>query len=347
MRAMAKDPEDRFQSAERWKQRSTMRHPRTNRPASWRRWPHRPDDGQYVLLAVVGERRRRRRAAAADGSNPAWPLILVAALLIILGLGAIAILAERRTTTKTRQPRLLQSPSRLRPAGRLQPTTVAPTVAPTSTPTPEPATPTATPSLHRRRRLLRHRRRSRPRQRRPPTPTSEPPTPTPGNSTPQAGVMLPVDEFAALHPQVDEIGRLSGADFDGAELANQSPVQNAPQGRGILLQSARRAFSVGTASFKMNPNSAVPRWSCLSSPAMTTTATRRHRCRSRSTERSIWRATALSPTPIGARMASAERSIRAERRVTISSPSGICQRRVAIAQPPWSSSSNLSSSTIR
>ncbi|MGA7670343.1 MAG: protein kinase [Nitrolancea sp.] len=253
MRSMAKEPEDRFQSADEME--AALGHA----PSA--------DESTRIMAAVAPPARRRpvraagggggapprRRAAAADGSNPAWPLILVAALLIILGLGAIAILAERdnnKNSSTPTAPVTVATPT----SGTTPTATVAPTVAPTSTPTPEPATPTATPEPS-----------PTPSPTPtptpepatptpvPPTPTSEPPTPTPGNSTPQAGQPLPIAQLTDFIRNMQTV-RLSGTDFDGAYTA---PIQGEPEGAAAFF-SQKTKFSSGTAGFGYNPNSAVP-----------------------------------------------------------------------------------------
>ena len=254
MRSMAKDPEDRFQSAEEME-------------AALNRVPS-ADESTRIMAAVAPPTTRRpvraagggggapprRRASAPDGSNPAWPLILVAALLIILGLGAIAILAMRDNNNNSSTP---TAPAVVQSAtSATTPTaTVAPTPSPTKeqptptsvppTPTPEPATPTPVPPT------------PTPEPPTPtpvpPTPTPEPPTPTPGNSTPQAGQPLPIAQLTDFIRNMKTV-KLKGSDFDGAYT---TPIQGEPEGTAAFF-SQQTNFSTGSAKFGYNPNSAVP-----------------------------------------------------------------------------------------
>ncbi len=246
LRSLAKNPEDRFQSSQE------MEAALDHAPSA--------DEATRIMAAIAPGVVRRparagggggvppRRRPVAESSGPAWPLILIAALLIILGLGAIAILATRNDNSTSPTP----SPTLPAAAGTstAQPTpTVAPTptpepptptpVPPTPTPvppTPTPVPPTPTPV--------------------PPTPTPVPPTPTPEIASPPAGQMLPIDQYAALLKTMKGID-LSGADFEGAlSSSNQSPIQNTPQGTAVFF-SQQTSFSTGTAAFGVSSNGPV------------------------------------------------------------------------------------------
>ncbi len=260
MRAMAKNPEDRFQSAEEME-------------AALDRAPS-ADESTRIMAAVAPRVNRRpdpagggvggtvppRRGSIFEGSNPGWPLILLAALLIILGLSAIAILALRSDGSNSPTPTanstlptgagtqtpVTSTPTPVPPTPTPvppTPTSVPPTptpVPPTPTPvppTPTPVPPTPTPV--------------------PPTPTPVPPTPTPSDSTPQAGVPLPIDQLAQFIKKMKTV-KLKGTDFDGAlSLNNSAPIQNAPAGTAAFF-SQQTPFSTGSAQFAMNSIGAVP-----------------------------------------------------------------------------------------
>ncbi len=259
MRALAKNPEDRFQSAEEME-------------AALDRAPSADESTRIMAAVLPGASGRPVRAAGgaggvvpprrgtmSDGSNPAWPLILVAALLLILGLGAIAILLSQgggsNTPTPTpisTIPAVVSSPTQ----AAATPTPVPPTPTPVPpTPTPVPATPTPVPPTP---------------TPVPPTPTPVPPTPTPvpptptpkatptsSSGTPQAGVPLPIDQFGDILGGMQTV-TLKGTDFAGAlGLSNSVPIQGAPEGTAAFF-SQQTAFSTGSARFAINSVDAVP-----------------------------------------------------------------------------------------
>ena len=255
MRSMAKDPEDRFQSAEAM-EAALDRAPSTDESTRIMAAVVPPTTRRPVRAAGGGGAPPRRRAAAADGSNPAWPLILVAALLIILGLGAIAILAERdnntnsstptapvtaatptsgTTPTATVAPTVPSTPTPVPPTPTPVPPTPTP-VPPTPTPvppTPTPVPPTPTPV--------------------PPTPTPVPPTPTPDTGTPTGGQPLPIAQLTDLIRNL-KTDQLQGTSFDGAYT---KPIAGEPKGAAAFF-SQQTSFSSGTANFAYNPSSANP-----------------------------------------------------------------------------------------
>ncbi|HVB64580.1 MAG TPA: protein kinase [Nitrolancea sp.] len=261
LRAMAKDPEDRFQSAQEME-------------AAFDRAPS--SDEATQIIAAISPREIPRAAAAggggavpprrriiADNSNPAWPWILGAALLLILGLGSIAILAYRGggngTPTPTVLPTQIAAVATPSPQPTATPTvrpTATPTVKPTATPTPSPTPtptpqPTATPTPS-------------PTPTPTPSPTPEPtatptpkPTPTSAAGTPQAGVLLPISEFSTLIAGM-KADNLDGTDFAGAYNAGvQSEIQGAPAGTAAFFSQAT-PYSAGTAPVEITSTAAIP-----------------------------------------------------------------------------------------
>ncbi len=254
LRALAKNPEDRFQSSQE------MEAALDHAPSA--------DEATRIMAAVAPGVVRRparaggggvpppRRRPIAEGSGPSWPLILIAAVLIILGLGAIAILAMRNdnstsptptpnstlpaaagTSTAQPTPTIEPTPSPTATAAATATPVPTPKPTPTATPTPKP-TPTETPTPV------------------PATPTPVPLTPTPEIATPPAGKMLPIDQFAALLKTMKGV-TLGGGDFDGAlSNSSQSPIQNTPQGTAIFF-SQQTAFSTGTAAFNVKSNGPI------------------------------------------------------------------------------------------
>jgi serine/threonine-protein kinase len=260
LRAMAKDPEDRFQSAQEMEAA----------------FDHAPSSDEATrIMAAISPREIPRAAAAAgsggaapprrriidDNSNPAWPWILGAALLLILGLGSIALLAwggiGNNSPTPTAHPTqvvVAATPTAQPTATPTPQPTATPTIAPTATPTPSPTPtpqPTATPTPS-------------------PTPTPQPtatptpsptptpqPTPTPANGTPQAGALLPISEFNSEIKDM-KATNLDGTDFAGAYNAGvQSEIQGAPAGTAAFFSQAT-PYSAGTAPVEITNTGAVP-----------------------------------------------------------------------------------------
>lgn len=240
LRALAKDPADRFQSAEAME-------------AALERNPG-PEEATRIMAAASTPSRRggaaggppsspRRRTAPEPPSAPTWPLVTLAGILILLVIGGLAFLASRGGGA-TDSPTPTAAPTQTLPvvAATPKPTatstptptpTPQPTATPTPTPTPTPeptATPTPTPS---------------------PTATPEPATPTPTlpPNTPPVGT--PVSP-AVIAPFVANAARvtLSGTDLNGAwDPTKQSGFQgNIPQG-AVLLFGGQSDFSTGTATF--------------------------------------------------------------------------------------------------
>jgi len=187
----------------------------------------------------------RPPAAAAGGrSGPSWPLVLGVALVILLGLGGLAVLAKWGGGAPPPTPTLaavVEQPATPRPTATATPTptptptpvpTATPTPAPTATPTPAPtATPTPTPV--------------------PATPTPIPPTPTPTlpPDVPQAGVPLnPV----LIRPFIanDQQATINGNDFTGAfDPVKQTGQQSNLPANSAFLFGGGSQFHTGTATF--------------------------------------------------------------------------------------------------
>ena len=240
MRALAKDPTARFASADAMAQALTD--------------PPDPTQATRIMAAastptLVTPRLRpgdggppppRRRMLAPQPSGPGWPLVLAAALLILLGLGGLFLLAARGGGAPTPTPTLgavVESAATPSPTATSTPTpTPTPTPVPTATPTPTAtpvptATPTPTPV--------------------PATPTPIPPTPTatlPPN-LPQAGVPL---NPALIRPFVanDQQVAINGNAFVGAfDPLKQTGQQSNFPANSALLFGGGSQFNTGTATF--------------------------------------------------------------------------------------------------
>lgn len=263
MRALAKDPGDRFQSADEM-EAALDYVPSADEATRIMSAVSRPAGRRPVRAGSGGGGAPPRRRSSREGSNPAWPLIVVAAILMILGLSAIAILASRNgggsTVTPTSAPTALavagspteQPTTATTPTVATSPTPFAspvatatpspaptPTPSPTATPTPLPPTPTPVP----------------------PTPTPVPPTPTPTAiptpNTPETGVPLPIDKLANFLKNMQTVS-LKGTDFQGALGADNSAViSGVPSGTAVFL-GQKTNFSSGTARFAFAQLDAVP-----------------------------------------------------------------------------------------
>src|SRR6185312_10886513 len=216
LRAMAKEPEDRFHTAQEME--AAFDHAPSSDEATRIMAAVSPREIPQAAGVAGGGAVPPRRRLVADDSNPAWPWILGAALILILGLGAIALLASRggggaspTPTSIPTQPVVVASPT-LQPTSTPTPLpTPSPTPKPTATPTPKP-TPTATPQ---------------PTATPTPTPTPKP-TPTPSSGTPQAGTLLPISDFKAMLDDMKAVN-LDGTNFAGAYNAGlQGTIQGAP-----------------------------------------------------------------------------------------------------------------------
>lgn len=272
LRAMAKDPRDRFQSAE------AMQAALDHTPS--------PDEQTRILAAassptqataLIGGFGRagspppptppRRRAVAADEphSNPTWPLVLLAALLVLIAIAGIAIFALRGTgtnggagtaPTSTHQAIVATPSPPVTPTATTAPTpTPSPTPKPTPTPSPTPK-PTPTPSPT-------------PKPTPTPTPTPEPtptPTPTPEASPssadgapPSQAIGRPIDAGSAT-ARLATLGAkkvtLSGDDLSGAWNPQEATGGNTNIPKGaVILWGQGSDYNAGAAQFHVSHSS--------------------------------------------------------------------------------------------
>lgn len=247
LRAIAKDPLDRFQSA------SEMEAALDHAPSA--------DEATRIIAAAsrpVPEQATRamqqartaygggppvqppgrpvRRAVPPPEPRPTWPLVMLASILVLLGIGGLILLASRNTAT----PQATPTPEV--PAVATPEPTPEPTVEPTPTPTPTPEpTPTEEPT---------------PTPTEEPTPTPEPtpteePTPTPEPPPPGTPVGSPV---AAVLARTLTIGAkevtLEGTDFEGALSPDRrsNELGNIPRG-AVFLFGGESGVNAGMATF--------------------------------------------------------------------------------------------------
>jgi serine/threonine-protein kinase len=261
LRALAKDPEDRFHSAEEMEaafDRAPSADEETAIIAAIN--PRELPLGATAAVAGGGGMAPPRRRAIASNSNPSWPWILGAALLLVIALGSIALLATRgmgndnsTPTPESTVPAVVTSPTTAPTATPSPSPTPSPTPKPTATPKPTPTPtpqPTATPT---------------PSPTPTPTPTPEPtatpqPTPTPKPTPPSGtpvGQLLPIDQFA------DEIDGMKAINLDGTEFAGAynagvgSEITGAPQGTAAFFSQAT-PYSAGTAKINIDTENDHP-----------------------------------------------------------------------------------------
>lgn len=256
MRALAKDPRDRYESAEAMS--AAIDHvPSADEATRILAAASTPAEATRLAPGIGGRPPRPpsnppRRAVPAPEphSTPTWPLVLLAGIIILLAIGGLAYLATQGSGTSS-----TPTPDATRTAAAAlanrtptatatpQPTatpTPSPTATPTPTPTPQPTpTPTPTPTPV------------------PPTPTPVPPTPTPvPTGTPQSlpsGVQVGQPISGALLRLV-RLGAqdksISGTDFKGAYTQKGQPGQvGGNLGNSSIFFGKQSDFDTGTATF--------------------------------------------------------------------------------------------------
>jgi len=277
LRAMAKDPRDRFQSAE--EMQAALDHtPSADEQTRILAAASSPTQATALMGGMGGfsksgdlpptiPPRRRPVAAGEPHSNPTWPLVLLAALLVLIAIAGIAIFALKgsgnnggaggaatpthaaviATPSATATPTTAPTPT---PSPTPKPTpTPSPTPKPTPTPSPTPKpTPTPTPTPA-------------------PTPTPSPtpaPTPTPsgtaaGEVPPSQTIGRPIDAGSAA-ARLAMLGAktvsLSGDDLSGAWNPQQATGGNTniPDG-AVILWGQGTNYNAGASQFHVSKSS--------------------------------------------------------------------------------------------